>query len=152
MPLRGEQIDFSRRTALYRLFDAEGRLLYVGIAFNPEARWRDHATEKPWWGNVIERRVEWHETRTGALKAEVAAIKAEAPAYNVIDADEPHLKHVVRKPGAPQSRQVKASDRDWTAYEAACWDKGLSRTADLRMYIKREVAAHKRRLREAASD
>lgn len=30
------------RTALYRLYDAGDRLLYIGISNNPEARWARH--------------------------------------------------------------------------------------------------------------
>lgn len=46
------------------------------------------------------------------------------------------------------NRVIRVDDEDWAAYELACKDKGLSRAADLRMHIKREVAAHKRRLRD----
>lgn len=45
------------------------------------------------------------------------------------------------------NRVVRIEDDDWAAYELACKDKGLSRAADLRMHIKREVAAYRRRLR-----
>lgn len=45
------------------------------------------------------------------------------------------------------NRVVRVDDDDWADYELACKDKGLSRAADLRMHIKREVAAHRRRLR-----
>ena len=34
------------RTALYRLSDADGVLLYIGIARNPERRFAQHAAEK----------------------------------------------------------------------------------------------------------
>jgi hypothetical protein len=43
------------------------------------------------------------------------------------------------------NRVVRIDDDDWAAYELACKDKGLSRAADLRMHIKREVAAWRRR-------
>lgn len=36
-------------TFLYRFFDADGNLLYVGITWNPWVRWRVHRKEKPWW-------------------------------------------------------------------------------------------------------
>ncbi|MFE9391643.1 GIY-YIG nuclease family protein [Streptomyces sp. NPDC006784] len=149
MPRRGEQIDFARPTALYRLFDRAGRLLYVGVAFDPAARWQSHARDKAWWDDVVERRIEWHPTRTEALTAEVQAIKHESPAYNVVDVDEPVLRHVVRKPGVPQPRLFLLSDDDWAAYKLACKDKGLSRAADIRMHIKREVAAYRRRQRDS---
>jgi hypothetical protein len=43
------------------------------------------------------------------------------------------------------NRVVRIDDEDWAAYELACKDKGLTRSADIRMHIKREIAAHKRR-------
>lgn len=46
------------------------------------------------------------------------------------------------------NRVVRIEDEDWAAYELACKDKGLSRAADLRMHIKREVAAFHRRQRD----
>lgn len=50
------------------------------------------------------------------------------------------------------NRVVRIDDADWAAYELACKDKGLSRAADVRMHIKREVAAWRRRQPEQARD
>lgn len=69
-------------TALYRFFNADGALLYIGITHDIDQRWRDHA-RKAWWPDVVEKTVDWHETRTLALAAELVAIKSEAPRYNV---------------------------------------------------------------------
>lgn len=46
------------------------------------------------------------------------------------------------------NRVVRVSDEDWSAYQEACEEKGISRSDDLRMYIKREVAAWRRRRRD----
>jgi hypothetical protein len=43
------------------------------------------------------------------------------------------------------NRVVRLDDEDWADYELACKDKGLTRSADIRMHVKREVAAFKRR-------
>jgi hypothetical protein len=48
-------------------------------------------------------------------------------------------------------RVVRVDKETWDAYAEVCAAKGLSRAADLRVYINREIAAHKRRLREAAA-
>lgn len=49
------------------------------------------------------------------------------------------------------NRVIRIDDDDWAAYELACKDKGLTRSADLRMHIKREVAAwHRKQRAEAA--
>lgn len=70
------------RTALYRLYDASGQLLYAGIAANPKERWEDHAAKKPWWPEVARRDVEWFATREAAEAAEQDAIVAERPRHN----------------------------------------------------------------------
>jgi len=71
-----------QHTALYRLYDAGGHLLYVGIASQPRNRWGNHATLKPWWPEVAEKRLEWHPDRWYALVAEHMAIINENPRYN----------------------------------------------------------------------
>ena len=35
------------RTALYRLYDAEDQLLYIGITSYPPKRWTEHERDKP---------------------------------------------------------------------------------------------------------
>lgn len=70
------------RTALYRLHDREGTLLYIGITSNPEVRWEQHESDKPWWPLVADRAVEWLPNRDCALEAEARAIRAEHPLYN----------------------------------------------------------------------
>ncbi|MEV4861462.1 type II toxin-antitoxin system prevent-host-death family antitoxin [Streptomyces ossamyceticus] len=73
-------------TALYRLYDAAERLLYVGISTQPETRWTQHAADKPWWSLVRRRTVEWHPDREAAEKAERSAVQAEEPLYNTAGA------------------------------------------------------------------
>ncbi|QLJ01510.1 GntR family transcriptional regulator [Streptomyces sp. NEAU-sy36] len=70
------------RTALYRLFDTDDRLLYVGISSEPKARMRDHAAEKSWWGDVATRDFEWFDSRQEAAEAEIEAIRNEQPLHN----------------------------------------------------------------------
>jgi DNA-binding transcriptional regulator YhcF (GntR family) len=70
------------RTALYRLYDAERSLLYVGITGQPSPRFAQHSADKPWWPQVEHREVEWFDTRSLAAEAEVAAILNESPAHN----------------------------------------------------------------------
>jgi excinuclease UvrABC nuclease subunit len=70
------------RTGVYRLFDAEGSLLYVGLTCDPDGRWRQHSHQKPWFKSVDRHTVEWHDTRIEARRAEVVAIKTEGPLYN----------------------------------------------------------------------
>ncbi len=68
--------------AVYRFFDANGALLYIGLTVDPGARLRAHRS-KPWWFDIVRIEIERHETRQAAAIAERAAIKAEEPIYNV---------------------------------------------------------------------
>lgn len=71
----------AERTALYRLYDADGRLLYVGIAQDPEKRWSQHSRTKraTWWPLVARKTVEWFPNREAADAAETIAINNEKP-------------------------------------------------------------------------
>lgn len=70
-------------TALYRLYDTRGALLYVGVTNNPERRFKQHRDSKPWWPQVARKTVEWRPSRVRALAEEAAAITAETPVYNI---------------------------------------------------------------------
>lgn len=86
-------------TALYRLFDAEERLLYVGISGNPPQRWNDHSAEKSWWSTVARKDVEWHESREAAAQAEAIAIRVESPLHNLtLPAEDGSLSFTLRFP------------------------------------------------------
>jgi predicted GIY-YIG superfamily endonuclease len=68
---------------LYRLFDASGVLLYVGISGRWATRLAQHAARQGWWDEVAKVTREPFESREDALAAEAAAIKREHPRYNV---------------------------------------------------------------------
>jgi len=70
------------RTALYRLYGAHDRLLYVGITNNPTVRWASHSATQPWWHLVVRKDVEWFDSRSEALIAEKKAVTAEGPVYD----------------------------------------------------------------------
>lgn len=72
----------SDRTALYRLFDANGTLLYLGIARNPEYRWKLHSDRQTWWHHVSRKTVEWYPSREEAAAAEAKFTAMEAPLYD----------------------------------------------------------------------
>ncbi len=94
-------------TALYRLYDTDDRLLYIGITKNLEQRWTGHKyspTSSAWWPAVHRKVIEWHPTREAADEAETAAIVSEVPLHN--------------KDKTPSSWNVKRTKRsaelDWT--------------------------------------
>jgi DNA-binding XRE family transcriptional regulator/predicted GIY-YIG superfamily endonuclease len=68
-------------TALYRHFDSDGRLLYVGIALNVFRRTREHESSS-WFASIQRIEVEHFSSRKDAEAAERAAIKNEKPVYN----------------------------------------------------------------------
>lgn len=75
--------DFSGRHWVYRAFDDEGRLLYVGCSKDPRFRWKQHLFEHTWWA---QRAVRWslrvYPTKADALRAEKQAILTEHPLHN----------------------------------------------------------------------
>ena len=50
------------------------------------------------------------------------------------------------------NRVFRLDTETWEAYGLACEDKGISRSDDLRLYIKAQVAAHKRRQKAEADE
>lgn len=74
----------SRTHALYRFYDADDQLLYVGITLDPGPRWRAHRDDKPWWHEVTNVTIEVLPSRAAVLEAEKQAILAERPRYNVV--------------------------------------------------------------------
>ncbi|NEA52384.1 GntR family transcriptional regulator [Streptomyces sp. SID10815] len=77
--------DSPERTALYRYFDAVNDLLYIGISADPDERWKVHKwgpNRMSWIRQVTRHVVQWHESRSAALKAEEEAIRSERPRYN----------------------------------------------------------------------
>jgi len=70
-------------TFLYRLYDATGNLLYVGITSDIARRMNQHATDKAWWPEVARKTIELHPSRSDAGFAEMAAVRKEHPRHNV---------------------------------------------------------------------
>lgn len=70
----------SRKAAVYRLYDADETLLYIGSAYDPDEREAAHRHTE--WGQRIARRAdEWHGSRKLAYEFEAEAIRAESPLH-----------------------------------------------------------------------
>lgn len=68
---------------IYRMFDAKGALLYIGVAANVVMRLRQHYREQRWIEEVVRVQVsEPFTVREHALIAESLAIERERPRYN----------------------------------------------------------------------
>lgn len=77
-----------RQTMLYRYFDGEGRLLYVGITMAPKGRHRLHDLRSPHVKYATHISFEWYPDRETARDAELAAIRSEGPVFNKEGVDE----------------------------------------------------------------
>lgn len=68
--------------ALYRHFNADGTLLYIGISINPLMRTRLHSVNSDWRLDIATITVQWFSDKATALEAERAAIAKEKPLHN----------------------------------------------------------------------
>lgn len=94
-------------TTLYRHFDEEGALLYVGISLSWPARTKAHARGSRWFDRVARVEIERFPTRDEALIAERDAIKAEHPKFNIVhNGAGPAKASVQRRP-----REIPFADR-----------------------------------------
>jgi excinuclease UvrABC nuclease subunit len=70
-------------TTVYRFRDADGRLLYVGIAEDPEQRiLAGHVNGSRWIRHAASIELALHADRPAARAAELLAIKTENPVFN----------------------------------------------------------------------
>lgn len=73
-----------RFPVLYRFYDADGALLYIGSTWAPHLRWRHHE-QKRWFAQAASVTIE-HFDDVGELReAESTAIRTEGPPFNVLD-------------------------------------------------------------------
>lgn len=70
--------------AVYRAYDRDGVLLYVGCSINPDYRRTAHQRRAPWFPRMTRWVVEWHPNYFAARRAEAAAITSEHPEFNVV--------------------------------------------------------------------
>ena len=110
-------------TSLYRFFDADGALLYIGITNCLPRRFERHEGEKPWFAHVARVTVEHHPDRDAALVAERIAIQQEKPRYNVV-----HNRG--RANGRRAIKPTKGTGRWYFESRRS----GYARTVDLRLY------------------
>lgn len=107
---------------LYRMFDATGRLLYVGITLDVGQRFTDHKREKSWWADIEVIRLQQYGSRKELEEAERVAIATENPAHNM-------------KPGRPV--WVPTTDEQRQAIEVA--QQAAAHVQELRQAMWDEV-------------
>ena len=103
------------RSAVYRLYDGQGALLYVGSSNRPQGRLTYHKSSKPWGESISRSAVEWYESRSAALAAEATAIHAEHPLHNGAIPPEPEpqgsaITHYAPEPVYRQLARILRAD------------------------------------------
>jgi predicted GIY-YIG superfamily endonuclease len=106
----------SKPHVLYRAYDAQGVLLYIGITMNPGNRFAQHSEDKPWWADVAEIRVEHFGSRKRVLAAERAAIQAERPRFNVIHNSGNVVSHISSRRRLVENQGRMCFFRDSSGY------------------------------------
>jgi len=105
--------------AVYRLYDADGVLLYIGSAYEPDVRCKEHE-KQPWWPDVARRTEEWHPNRGTAYVQELKAIAAEGSKYNLMGTPgyrTPDTPAIRRRKELASERQRLITESDRIAYE-----------------------------------
>lgn len=76
---------------MYRIFDKDGELLYIGMSTNPTRRLMEHSSRAPWYAQFANMIVskKRYSTFCGAIWAEAKAIKKESPKYNKVHNTDP---------------------------------------------------------------
>lgn len=92
--LEARELDFKLendlvRTALYRHFDKDGNLLYLGVSLNAIERTISHRDKSPWYQDIARIEIEWHNSRSAAYYHEKRAIQYEHPRHNIKDQCQP---------------------------------------------------------------
>lgn len=70
-------------TQLYRHFDQENRLIYVGISLSTAARLAQHRCNSEWFDKIVKITIERYPDKFTAIAAEIKAIETEKPMFNV---------------------------------------------------------------------
>lgn len=78
-----------RPTSLYRIFDATGRLIYIGQSQHVGFRMKTHEQHSWWFDLMADITTEVLPTRDAAHAAEMVAIQEEEPAFNSKYANRP---------------------------------------------------------------
>lgn len=138
-----------RRHALYRMFDAAGTLLYVGLTAHVEARMSQHKVGKEWWPDVANVQLEHFPSREEVARAEREAISSEKPLFNVMHAPRPPRpsRHGSRR--ATRLRTTQVDDETWVPATACARLRGETLSAVMRNGVREYVARHKHLLADS---
>lgn len=77
-------------TYIYRFFDKDDNLLYVGMSLDPYKRFQYHQDNAMWWPYQERHTIEDCSSRHQAFRKETKAIKAERPIFNKTGSERDH--------------------------------------------------------------
>jgi len=70
-------------TDVYKAFDDDGEILYVGISYDASERLRQHRRSSRWWGMATWFEVDRYATREEAENVEAASVMFDDPPFNI---------------------------------------------------------------------
>jgi hypothetical protein len=119
---------------VYRLFNTDDELVYVGITGDLMTRFSQHASDKSWWPEVVRHEIWTYKDRATAAAVEFAVIQSVNPKYNTA----PGISPDIVLEGVTESLNVVASasrpklQRTATVTEQRTWiHEQLDSGADL---------------------
>lgn len=102
----------SKTTSVYRAFDAEDNLLYVGMSVDVGDRIKQHKSSGAEWVRICARvEVTPFRCRQDAANAEMRAIRTEAPGYNVVGAKSDYVSEYFFRLG--MTNDMRRQIEDW---------------------------------------
>ena len=112
---------------LYRHFDIDDTLLYIGVSLNTMLRLSQHKTASGWFNDVTKVTIETLSSRKKALEAETIAIQSEGPIWNIQKTQPKVMEHLEdelnRSPPEQSSvqllRKIVLFDPIYTIHEAS---------------------------------
>ncbi len=120
-------------TAVYRFFDAEGDLLYIGSSGNPDEREVKHRSNSPWYGMAIRRTEDWYPDQAAAFEAKKQAIRDEQPLFNRMNYTPTGV--------ADPATTFRCSVAVLAEIDRMADDEERDRSSMIRLLLKRAVAA-----------
>jgi predicted GIY-YIG superfamily endonuclease len=95
VPLAAKKlIGSARMPKLYRHYDKDNNLLYVGVTDSIERRQKDHKSRAHWYDKITSVTTEDYATRVEALEAERLAIINEKPLANIQGLSNPVIEKI----------------------------------------------------------
>lgn len=98
--------EMAEETAVYRIYDVDDVLLYVGMSVSPETRFADHRTCKSWMEQAHRYEIAWYATRAEADREEKRAIREERPRHNSVHAARTVKAISPRTPGVYTVKEI----------------------------------------------